>query len=78
MKEYKFNGSGTKIFVSDLRITHSMPSITVEAEDYDTAEILARFKFHDLGYQKVHAMYPVYIKEIKNNDNDNQKDSVDQ
>lgn len=51
-----FTGSGTKIVDSSLSVTHEMPEIYVEAESVQEGYEIARFKYHDIGYNIVHSI----------------------
>lgn len=51
-----FRGSGTKIISSTLNVTHEMPNVIVEAESIEKGYEIARFKYHDIGYDIVHAL----------------------
>ena len=51
-----FRGSGTKIVDSNLSVTHEMPEVYVEAETVQEGYEIARFKYHDIGYNIVHSI----------------------
>lgn len=51
-----FRGSGTKIVDSSYSVTHEMPQIYVEAESVEEGYEIARFKYHDIGYNIVHSL----------------------
>ncbi len=51
-----FRGSGTKIVDSSLSVTHEMPEIYVEANTVEEGYEIARFKYHDIGYNIVHSL----------------------
>ena len=54
--ELVFRGSGTKIINSALNVTHEMPEVTVEANSVEEGYEIARFKYHDIGYNIVHSL----------------------
>ena len=57
-----FRGSGTKIVDSAFCVTHEMPEIYVEAESVEEGYEIARFKYHDIGYNIVHSLLCINAK----------------
>ncbi len=60
-----FRGSGTKIVDSNLSVTHEMPEVTVEANSVEEGYEIARFKYHDIGYNIVHSLQCINGSRIK-------------
>ena len=60
-----FRGSGTKIVDSKLSVTHEMPEVYVEAESVEEGYEIARIKYHDIGYNIVHAIRCLNASRIK-------------
>ena len=60
-----FRGSGTKIVDSNLSVTHEMPEVYVEAESVQEGYEIARFKYHDIGYNIVHSIRCLNASRVK-------------
>ena len=60
-----FRGSGTKIIDSNLSVTHEMPEVYVEAESVEEGYEIARFKYHDIGYNIVHSIMCLNASRVK-------------
>ena len=60
-----FRGSGTKIVDSTLSVTHEMPEVSVEASSVQEGYEIARFKYHDIGYNIVHSLQCINGSRIK-------------
>ena len=60
-----FRGSGTKIVDSTLSVTHEMPEVSVEANSVEEGYEIARFKYHDIGYNIVHSLQCINGSRIK-------------
>ena len=60
-----FRGSGTKIVDSNLSVTHEMPEVYVEAESVEEGYEIARFKYHDNGFNIVLAIRCLNASRVK-------------